>query len=74
MIARLTALLGAVLAALLLLAAPASAQITIESFTTTSSETQAGGHPDLVTEFTLAEPGIAEAAKDVTFEAPEGIF
>jgi len=73
-IARLTALLGAVLAALLLLAAPASAQITIESFTTTSSETQAGGHPDLVTEFTLAEPGIAEAAKDVTFEAPEGIF
>jgi hypothetical protein len=68
LIAALTAL------ASLALAAPAAAQIGIESFTTESSDTQAGGHPDLVTAFSLAEPGVHEAAKDVAFEAPAGIF
>jgi hypothetical protein len=68
----LTIALAAVLS--LLFAAPASAQVGIESFTTTASEFQAGSHPDLTTEFSLAEPGIHEAAKDVTFEAPEGVF
>ena len=28
----------------------------IDSFTTTTSDTQAGGHPDLSTSFTLAQP------------------
>jgi hypothetical protein len=75
MIARKLLVLWAALAALALAwAAPASAQIGIESFATTASESQAGGHPDLTTEFSLAEPGIHEAAKDVTFEAPEGVF
>jgi hypothetical protein len=70
--ATITVLLAGVLA--LLAAAPASAQIGIESFATTSTDTQAGGHPDLTTTFTLAEPGIHEAAREVAFEAPAGIF
>jgi hypothetical protein len=58
----------------LALASPACAQVSIESFSTTSSDSQAGGHPDLITTFTLAEPGIHEAARNVTFEAPQGVF
>jgi hypothetical protein len=58
------------------LAAPAQAKIDIEpgSFTTTTSETQAGGHPDLTTTFALEAPGNPEAAKNVIFNAPEGVF
>ncbi len=69
-------LLCALTAALLALALSSSAQakITISSLTTTASENQAGGHPDLTTSFELANPGAPEAAKDVIFEAPEGIF
>jgi hypothetical protein len=55
-------------------AAPAQASIVIDSFETTSSDSEAGRHPDLTTYFKLAEPGVHEAAKDVAFEAPEGIF
>jgi hypothetical protein len=40
---------------------------------TESSDPQAGGHPDLFTEFKLGEV-MNKAAKTVTFEAPEGIF
>jgi hypothetical protein len=72
---RRTTLLAALAAvAALSFAGTAEAQISIESFTTTSTESQAGGHPDLETEFSLAEPGIHEAARNVSFEAPEGIF
>ena len=39
------------------LAAPAQASIGIETFETTNSETQAGGHPDLTTTFALEDPG-----------------
>ena len=74
MIRRASILVSLLAIAGLCLAAPAGAQISIESFTTTSSDSQAGGHPDLTTSFELAEPGITEAAKEVTFEAPEGIF
>ena len=35
---------------------------------------QAGGHPDLTTSFTLGSPGEPEAARNVIFRAPEGIF
>ena len=35
---------------------------------------QAGGHPDLSTSFTLGSPGEPEAARNVIFRAPEGIF
>jgi hypothetical protein len=58
----------------LVIAAPASAAPAIESFSTTSSDSQAGGHPDLTTTFTLANPGSPEAARNATFEAPEGVF
>lgn len=55
-------------------AAPANAEIGIEAFSTTSSDSQAGGHPDLTTYFALEDPGLPEAAKTVAFNAPEGIF
>src|SRR5262249_39645179 len=48
--------------------------INIESFTTSSSDTQAGGHPDLSTSFSLEAPGTPEAARNVIFEAPRGVF
>ncbi len=35
---------------------------------------QAGGHPDLTTSFALAEPGQPEAAQNVIFNAPTGVF
>jgi hypothetical protein len=60
---------------LLALPAPALAgNLGIESFTTGSSDHSAGGHPDLSTSFTLSEPGVDQAARNVIFEAPEGIF
>jgi len=46
----------------------------IDSLTTISSTPQAGGHPDLETSFTLHNPGSPEAAKNVIFEAPQGVF
>jgi hypothetical protein len=61
--------------ALSLMAAPAAhATIGIESFDTSSSDSQAGGHPDLVTSFTLEAPGSPAAAKSAVFNAPEGVF
>ena len=53
---------------------PALATETIESFESSVSTTQAGGHPDIHTSFTLADPGSPEAARNVTFNAPEGVF
>ena len=70
-------LIGAFAACLLALAlaGTAEAKITIDSFTTTSSDAQAGGHPDLTTEFELSsDPGKPEVAKNVVFNAPEGVF
>jgi hypothetical protein len=62
--------------ALVVTAAPpvARASEQIDSFTTTASTTQAGGHPDLVTSFTLQSPGSPEAAQNVKFNAPQGVF
>src|SRR5215213_10544691 len=61
---------------LALMAMPGSAlaSLGIESFSTTSSDHTAGGHPDLSTSFRLNEPGVEEAARNVIFQAPEGIF
>jgi hypothetical protein len=53
---------------------PALASEEITSFTTTSSSPQAGGHPDLTTSFTLDSPGVPEAARNIFFNAPEGVF
>jgi hypothetical protein len=55
------------------LASPAQASEAIESFTTTSSTSQAGGHPDLETSFSLSSPGVPEAARNVVFNAPRGL-
>ncbi len=59
---------------LLAAASPALATEQIDSFVTTSSTDQAGGHPDLSTGFSLHAPGTPEAAQNVIFNAPEGIF
>jgi hypothetical protein len=53
---------------------PAHAEEPITTFSTTTSTTQAGGHPDLSTSFTLADPGNPEAAKNVIFNTPQGVF
>ncbi len=72
---RLMALVGTATVVLFAtLAVSARASEGIESFLTTSSTTQAGGHPDLSTSFTLEHPGTPEAAKNVIFNAPEGVF
>jgi hypothetical protein len=60
------------LALVLLAATPALAAESIDSFTTTTSTTQAGSHPDLETHFTLDSPGAPEVAKNVSFNAPAG--
>ncbi len=52
---------------------PLSAQ-TIAATAVVISTPQAGGHPDLITSFTLSEPGAPEAAKNVIFNAPTGVF
>ncbi|HEY7256949.1 MAG TPA: hypothetical protein VH476_09740 [Solirubrobacterales bacterium] len=72
----LRACLGLALAVVLMAAwaIPAQASEGIESFTTTTSTTDAGGHPDLSTSFMLEDPGAPEAVKNVIFNAPEGIF
>ncbi len=59
---------------MLLVATPAFASEPITSFETTTSTTQAGGHPDLTTSFALHSPGNPESAKDVIFNASEGVF
>jgi hypothetical protein len=75
MIAKTTpAILAITVALVLLVAAPARANLQIDSFTTTSSNSDAGAHPDLSTSFTLHEPGVSESAKNVVFNAPEGVF
>jgi hypothetical protein len=56
------------------LATPAFASESIETFTTGSSATDAGGHPDLSMSFRLADPGEPDAARNVIFKAPEGVF
>jgi hypothetical protein len=69
----ITALLAAT-ALMLLAAGPAQAIEPIGSFSTTSTVTQAGGHPDLHTSFTLENPGSPEAAENVSVNTPPGVF
>ena len=57
-----------------LLAGPAQASQGIETLGTTMSTAQAGGHPDLTTSFVLENPGTPEAAQNVIFNAPTGVF
>ena len=71
---RLVLILICALLGLNVLAGEADASLKVESFSTTSSNSEAGGHPDLSTSFRLSEPGVSEAARNVIFQAPEGIF
>ena len=71
---RLVVAMGVALALALAGAGPASASEAIDSFSVTTSSTQAGGHPDLGMSFTLDSPGAPEAAKEVSVNAPEGVF
>ena len=74
---KLTAKFAAILitVGVALVAAPlAFASERISSFTTTASTSQAGGHPDMETSFELEAPGAPEAAQNVVFNAPQGIF
>jgi hypothetical protein len=55
-------------------AAPAQASQEIEQFDTSSTNTEAGNHPDLTTTFTLSNPGQPEAAESVSVNLPTGLF
>jgi hypothetical protein len=72
--ARIATLALAVTSLCLTLASPAFATESIESFSATLSTVKVGGHPDIETDFTLAEPGVKEAARNIIFSTPEGIF
>ena len=52
----------------------ATAAAEIESFTTTSSTTRAGDHPNLTTSFRIRNPGVTESARNIFYDAPEGVF
>jgi hypothetical protein len=69
---RLVLLLAAL--ASLLWVSSANASEAIESFTVSSSDTQAGGHPDIDASLELANPGQPEAASSVIVDLPEGMF
>ena len=66
--------LVASVAAVAAFAAPAQASLSIDEFTTGTSTTLTGAHPDLSTSFSLEDAGVAESARSVTFNAPEGLF
>jgi hypothetical protein len=72
--ARLLGLVALLALAAAVTAASASATEPIQSFGVTTTDTQAGGHPDLGASFTLAEPGQPEAAESVEVNLPEGVF
>ena len=62
------------LLALALGVASANAALTVQEFETNTSEELAGGHPDLVTRFKLDRGPSNEVAKNITFQAPQGLF
>ncbi len=66
--------LMASLAAIAVLAVPAQASQPIEFFNVTSTNTEAGGHPDIRTSFVLPDPGEPEVAKDIEIRWPTGVF
>ncbi len=47
---------------------------TVSATAVVISAPQAGAHPDLLTSFTLESPGAPEAAQNVFFNAPTGLF
>ncbi len=73
---RVAALAATLAVAAGIAASPALAvdQVQIDSFTTTTSTSQAGGHPDFETSFRIHDPGVTQSARNVAFNAPEGLF
>jgi hypothetical protein len=71
---RITAAVAAAFALALVWSGPAAAEQPINTFFVLSSNSQAGGHPDLETQFTLDSPGDPEAAKNISVNLPEGVF
>jgi hypothetical protein len=68
------ALLLACGALLLALASTAMASEGIGAFSVTSSDTQAGGHPDLGGTVEMEDPGEPEVARNISVNLPTGIF
>ena len=71
---RFATALTASLALVLCMSGPALASQAIDSFSVTSSDSQAGAHPDLGMSFSLDSPGQPEAARNVIVNTPAGIF
>jgi hypothetical protein len=57
-----------------LLAAHAPASQTISEYAVTSTNTQAGAHPDLIAKLKLEDAGQPEVARDIEIDLPPGIF
>jgi hypothetical protein len=62
------------LVAVAALAGPAHGSQGIEFFEVSTSNTEAGGHPDIKTSFVLPNAGEPEVAKDIEVIWPEGVF
>ncbi len=75
---RMVLALIACLATLAVACGSAQADQAIEFFKVTSSNTEAGGHPNIQTQFTLPEAGViengGEVAKSIEVKWPTGIF
>jgi len=56
------------------LAGPATAAPEFSEFSVDSSDTQAGGHPDLNVRFQLENAAEPEVVRDLVFNLPEGVF
>src|SRR5262245_33710047 len=65
---------AALLLAMVVAAAPAQANEGIESIQISTSTTQAGGHPNLETAFSLEHAGAPEAAREIAVHLPRGLF
>jgi hypothetical protein len=55
-------------------AMPAQASQPIAFYEVSTSSTEAGGHPDISTKFTLPNPGNPEVAKTIEARWPQGVF
>lgn len=71
---KIAAALVLAVLALCAIAAPAPASQEITEYEVGSSDTRAGGHPDLIARLRLDKPGQPEVAKNITVNLPEGVF
>jgi hypothetical protein len=71
---RALAAAAAALAATAVLASSASAAPEFAEYVVGSSNTQAGGHPDLSVRMLLENAADPEVVRDLTFNLPEGVF